>query len=69
MLIGASGFVVGTLSFVSPEKSIQLYQWIMKLFNWHVEPVNLRKEIRNTRILGALMTALSVVIFVVLLKY
>jgi len=68
ILIAFAGISVGGLSAVSPRRSIELYQWIMKWFNWRVEPIDLKKEIRNTRVLGVLMVVLSTAIFFVLLQ-
>ena len=61
--IGCLGLFVGILSVVWPERSIGLYQWIMERFNWKVAPIDGPREVRNTRILGAILTALSLIIF------
>ncbi len=61
--VGCLGLAVGILSVVQPKRSIGLYQWIMERFNWKVTPIDEAREIRNTRILGAVLTALSLVIF------
>ena len=59
---GGLGFVLGLLSVIWPARSISLYQWIMERFNWKVAPIDLPREIRNTRALGIVLTALSLVI-------
>jgi len=61
--VGCLGFVVGILSVISPKRSIGLCQWIMECFNWKVTPIDEAREIRHTRILGGVLTALSLVIF------
>lgn len=61
--IGCLGFSLGVLSAVRPERSIGLYQWIMKCFNWSVVPIDLGREVRNTRVLGVALVALSLAIF------
>ena len=61
--MGCLGFVLGVLSAVRPERSIGLYQWIMKCFNWSVVPIDLPREVRNTRVLGVALVALSLAIF------
>lgn len=68
IFVAVSGISLGVLSFVSPKHSIQLYQWIMKMFNWRVEPIDQKRELRNTKWLGVLMTVLSVLILVVLVR-
>lgn len=61
--IGVLGFVLGILSVVWPKRSIALYQWIMGCINWKVAPIDKSREVRNTRVLGAILSALSVIIF------
>ena len=63
LVIGCLGLAVGVLSVVWPKRSIGLYQWIMERFNWKVAPINEPREIRNTRILGAILAVLSLTIF------
>ncbi len=60
--IGCLGFALGLLSVAWPKRSIGLYQWIMERFNWKVSPIDLPREVRNTRILGVVLAALSLVI-------
>ena len=67
-LVGFVGAALGVFSAASPEKSISLYQWIMKLFNWRVEPIHYEKEVRNTRWLGGFILLVSVLLFAALLK-
>ena len=67
-VLGGVGFVLGVLSAFAPERSIYFYQWIMKNFNWSVTPIDLPREIRNTRWLGLVLTVLSVAIFAVLVR-
>ncbi|MFH1799673.1 MAG: hypothetical protein ABH891_02335 [Candidatus Omnitrophota bacterium] len=61
--IGCLGLAVGALSVGWPKRSIGLYQWIMERFNWKVAPIDEPREVRNTRILGAILAALSLAIF------
>jgi hypothetical protein len=61
--IGVLGLALGILSVGWPKRSIGLYQGIMKRINWNVAPIDERREMRNTRILGAILTALSIVLF------
>ena len=68
VLIAVSGTALGVLSFLSPERSIRLYQMMMKMFNWRVEPIDHQRELRTTRIFGAIIIALSAAIFIVLVR-
>jgi hypothetical protein len=63
--IGCLGFALGFLSAARPMRSIALYQWIMERFNWKVAPIDLAREVRNTRILGLVLVALSLATFVI----
>ena len=63
LILGISGSGLGILSAVWPARSIGLYQSIMERFNWKVVPIDLAREIRNTRILGMILAALSLAIF------
>ena len=57
--IGVLGLAVGVLSAFWPRRSIGLYQWIMERFNWRVTPIDETREVRNTALLGGILTALS----------
>ena len=61
--IGVLGLAVGLLSVVQPKRSIALYQWIMERFNWKVVPIDEAREVQNTRILGVVLTVLSLILF------
>ena len=61
--IDCLSFVLGLLSVVWPAQSIGLCQWTMEKFNWKIAPIDLPREIRNIRALGAVLLVLSLVIF------
>ncbi len=61
--IGCLGLALGILSVARPKRSIGLYQGIMERFNWKVSPIDESREVRNTRVLGVALVALSLVIF------
>ncbi len=61
--IGCLSFALGIFSVVRPQRSIGLYQWVMEHFNWKVAPIDEAREVRNTRILGVILVALSLAIF------
>jgi len=58
-LVGVVALAIGALSVASPDRSIRLYQWIMERFNWRVAPINMAREVRNTRALGVCLLALG----------
>jgi len=60
MTLGEVGILLfGLFSAVWPRRSIALYQWIMERFNWRVSPIDERREVRTTRVLGVLLVCLS----------
>ena len=61
--VGCVGFALGIFSTILPKRSISLYQKVMERFNWKVAPIDEMREVRNTRVLGALLSALSLAIF------
>jgi hypothetical protein len=61
--IGYLGLALGIFSAAWPKRSIGLYQGIMERFNWKVTPIDEPREVRNTRTLGGILVALSLVLF------
>ena len=61
--LGCLGFALGIFSVIRPNQSIGLYQWIMERFNWKVAPIDLPREVRNTRVLGVALIAVSLAVF------
>lgn len=56
------GIALGIFSLIQPAHSIRLYQGIMRFCNWRVEPLDYTRELRNTRVLGAMLAVLSALI-------
>ena len=57
--IAAVTFLFGVWSALRPDRSIALYQAIMRMFNWRVEPIDRPRELLTTRWLGALLVVCS----------
>jgi hypothetical protein len=62
--LGLGGIAAVTLLFglwnvARPDRSIALYQAIMRCFNWRVEPIDRDRELRTTRGLGAALAVCS----------
>lgn len=66
---GAVGIIFGIVAFAWPSAPLRFYQWTMSLIHWRVEPECEKTELRNTRIMGALMIPLSILIFVLLRRW
>lgn len=63
VLIGWLAFLLGAFSLIAPGRSIALYQWIMERLNWRVSPINEKREMINTRLLGFGLVVLSLMLF------
>jgi len=59
VILGILVFLFGVFTALWPVHSIRLYQWIMKQFNWIVEPADYEREVRTTRYLGAALIVLG----------
>lgn len=68
LAIAVFNLALGMFSAVWPERSIGLYQWIMERYNWKVVPIDPAREVRNTRVLGLLLAALSLATFFVVAR-
>lgn len=61
-IFGFIGLFFGLFTAAWPKASIRVYQWIMKMFNWSVNPIDERREVRNTRVLGSVLAVLGLAI-------
>jgi len=73
MILSLKGLATITLFFgvwsaLRPGQSIALYQAIMRLFNWRVEPIDFSRELITTRWLGVGLVGCSLLIFFLLLR-
>lgn len=64
LAMGATVF--GAWSAIRPARSIALYQLIMRVFNWRVEPIDQPRELRTTRCLGIMLVLLGILSLVLL---
>ena len=51
-LLAVVTLIFGAWSAIRPGRSIALYQDIMRVFNWRVEPINQPRELLTTRWFG-----------------
>jgi len=49
----------GLVLILNPGLAIELQKKFYAAINWKIEPISLEKELRNTRIMGALIIILS----------
>lgn len=52
-------FPVGLTLILNPNLAIELQKRFYAGINWRIEPISLKKELRNTRIMGVLIIILS----------
>ena len=63
------GFVGGTTCMKNPDLAIKIQKKFYELINWHITPISMRKEIRNTRILGGSLLFISFILMVCLVLF
>ena len=68
LLVALAGVAIGIFSLLAPDHSIRLYQGIMRLCNWRVEPLDYKRELRNTKVLGTLLALVSALIITAWLR-
>ena len=71
VLVGVAalaGIFLGAISFLYPDHSIELYQFLMHVFNWDVHPIDYIEEIKRTKVFGGIMFLISVAILVILFR-
>jgi len=59
VLLSCISLASGYLCIKNPLKVIRFQQAFYAKINWRLEPIDLQKEIRNTKIMGAILVALS----------
>jgi len=62
ILFSFLGLLAGLFLLFKPQYSIELQRRFYERINWKIEPVSMPKEIRNTRIMGAFLVIIAVVI-------
>ena len=58
--------MVGTLIAWKPRKAIDMQIVFYRFINWKMEPISMKKEVRNTRIMGAIVLVAGILAFVTL---
>lgn len=68
ILIALLAFVNGVICSSNPSLAIQIQQKFYEKINWKIEPINLAKELRNTRIMGVISLILSLALVVLIIR-
>ena len=60
LLVSVVGITMGLFVFFKPELTIEIQRRFYEKLNWRIEPINMQKEIRNTKIMGAFLVAVAI---------
>jgi len=60
-LVSVVGITIGLFVFFKPESTIEIQRKFYEKINWRIEPISMQKEIRNTKIMGMFLVAVSLV--------
>jgi len=67
ILFSIVGIIVGLFLFFKPVLSIEIQKKFYEKINWRIEPISLKKEIRNTKIMGIFLVFISLLTLIYLL--
>jgi len=60
LLIPAASMLAGLFIFFNPALVIEIQRKFYEKINWRIEPISMKKEIRNTRIMGLFLAVIGV---------
>ncbi len=60
-LISVVGIMLGFFVFFKPELTIEIQRKFYEKLNWRIEPISMKREIRNTKIMGMTLVVVSVI--------
>ncbi len=66
ILISIFSIIIGLLLFFNPPLAIDIQKKFYSFINWSIEPISMRKEIRNTKIMGLFLITVSLITLVYL---
>jgi hypothetical protein len=64
-LLSCVSLFAGYFCIKNPQSVIRFQQAFYAKINWRIEPINLRKEIKNTKIMGLILVILSVITYLI----
>lgn len=67
MLLPAVGIVIGLILTRSPGLCIEFQKKAYALINWRIEPISMERELNNTRLMGFILTSISLIGFIFVL--
>ena len=63
LTIATIAIIAGALITWRPRKAIDLQIAFYRLINWKMEPISMEKEVRKTRIMGAILLTAGILSF------
>jgi len=64
LLVSVVSITIGLFVFFRPELTIEIQRKFYEKINWRIEPISMQKEIRNTKIMGAFLTAVAIAVII-----
>jgi uncharacterized membrane protein len=66
-IFSALSFLIGLFIYLKPRKAIEIQISFYKRINWRMEPISMKKEVRNTKIMGLFLVVVAMATLVVML--
>lgn len=63
------GIFIGIFLIKKPALAIEIQRRFYAKINWKIEPISMRKEISNTKIMGYILIIILIVVFIFSLAY
>jgi len=60
ILLSGVSIIIGLFIFSRPILAIEIQKKFYAHINWRIEPISMKKEIRNTKIMGAFLVAVAI---------
>ena len=64
IIMDSISIITGALIAWKARKAIDIQIAFYRLINWKIEPISMDKEIRNTRIMGAILLVIGIAAFI-----
>jgi len=62
ILISLIGIITGLWIFLKPVLTIEMQRKFYEKINWRIEPISMRKEIRNTKVMGMFLALVCLLV-------
>jgi len=62
LILAGLALALGTYIILKPKETFEIQKKFYSLINWHIEPISLDKEIRNTKAMGIFLVTFVIII-------